>query len=126
MFWLGRLSLSGAALPSLRAGGWWVGKGAESHLAMGAPAGAPGGAGLVEDEQEVPLMQALGAGRQGEHSLPFACLCVGVPWEPRAGRVQYFCHQGKTGSGVEGQGQPILLLQEEPEGVSLLHMAWEQ
>lgn len=81
--------------------------------------GAPGAGGLVEDEQEVPLMQSLGAGRQGEHSLPFACLCV---WVRGHGSVQYFCHQGKTGSGVEGQpgraGTAHPPVQEQPEGIS--------
>lgn len=114
MFWPGRLSLSGAAFPSLRAGGWWVGKGDEFPLL------ATGGGELVE----VPLMQALGAGRRGERFLPFACLCM--VGSTGAGSVQYFCHQGKTGNGAEGQGQPILLLQEQPGGISLLHRAWEQ
>lgn len=62
-----------------------------------------GNAAHEDDEQEVPLMQALGAGRQGERSLPFACCAWWVPWEPRAGCVQYFCRQGKTGNAVEGQ-----------------------
>lgn len=84
---------------------WGVaeGKGDEFHPATGASLGAPGGGDLVEGEQEVPLMQALGAGRQGERSLPFACCAWWVPWEPRAGCVQYFCRQGKTGNAVEGQ-----------------------
>lgn len=58
------------------------GKGDEFHPATGASVGAPGGGDLVEGEQEVPLMQALGAGRQGERSLPFACCAWWVPWEP--------------------------------------------
>lgn len=76
-----------------------MGKGDGFHLL--ATGGAPGGGELVEGEQEVPLMQALGAGRQGERFLPFACLCM--VGSVGAGRVQYFCHRGKAGNGAEGQ-----------------------
>lgn len=89
--------------------------------------GAPGAGGLVEDEQEVPLMHPWGLADKESIPCPLhACVCGFVAMVPYSISVTKERLGVVWKGSLEGQGQPILLCRSNLKASALLHRAWEQ